>query len=166
MSLSAPAPLAAGHDVEAFDCGDAGLEAWLKRRALANQLSGATRTFVVCEESRAVAYSALTSGEVRTEQVTGRFRRNMPQPIPVVVLARLAVDIRRQGRGLGRALVADAAMRVEHAAEIIGVRGLVVHAISDDPRRFYLALGFDPSPHDPMTLLITLGDLRRALAPD
>ena len=166
MSLSAPAPLAAGHDVEAFDCGDAGLEAWLKRRALANQLSGATRTFVVCEESRAVAYSALTSGEVRTEQVTGRFRRNMPQPIPVVVLARLAVDIRRQGRGLGRALVADAAMRVEHAAEIIGVRGLVVQAISDDARRFYLALGFDPSPHDPMTLLITLGDLRRALAPD
>ena len=93
----------------------------------------------------------------------GRFRRNMPNPIPVVVLARLAVDRAHQGRGLGRALVRDAARRVVHAADAIGIRGILVHAISADAKAFYLGLGFDPSPIEPMTLMVTLADVRKSL---
>ena len=84
----------------------------------------------------------------------------MPNPIPVVVLARLAVDRAYQGRGLGRALFRDAAYRVAHAADSIGIRGIVVSAISEDARRFYLALGFDPCPAEPMMLMVTLSDIR------
>jgi predicted N-acetyltransferase YhbS len=88
----------------------------------------------------------------------------MPDPIPVVVLARLAVDRTYQGRSLGRALVRDAAWRVVHAADVIGIRGILVHAISDDAKAFYLALGFEPSPIETMTLMVTLTDIRRSLA--
>ena len=88
----------------------------------------------------------------------------MPEPIPVVVLARLAVDRAYHGRGLGRAWVRDAARRVVHAADAIGIRGIIVHAISDDAMAFYLALGFEPSPIEPMTLMVTLADLRKSLA--
>jgi GNAT superfamily N-acetyltransferase len=98
------------------------------------------------------------------ELAPGRFRRNMPNPIPVVVLARLAVDRSWQSKGIGRALFRDAARRVAQAADVIGIRGIVVHAISEEAKRFYLALGFEPSPHEPMTLLITLTDLRAALS--
>ena len=90
----------------------------------------------------------------------GRFRRNMPDPIPVVVLARLAVDQTNQRRGLGRALFGDAARRMAQAADAIGIRGMVVHAISEEARRFYLGLGFDPFPSEPMTLAVTLSDIR------
>ncbi|MCC6766636.1 MAG: GNAT family N-acetyltransferase, partial [Deltaproteobacteria bacterium] len=93
----------------------------------------------------------------------GRFRRNMPDPIPVAVLARLAVDGRYQGEGIGRALFRDAALRVVNAADAIGIRGIVVHAISEDAKRFYQALGFDPSPREPMMLLVTLADVRAVL---
>jgi GNAT superfamily N-acetyltransferase len=93
----------------------------------------------------------------------GRFRRNMPDPIPVVVLARLAVDRNYQRRGLGRALFRDAAHRVLHAASAIGIRGVIVHAISEEARNFYIALGFDPCPADSTTLVVTLQDLRAAL---
>ena len=94
----------------------------------------------------------------------GRFRRNMPNPIPVAVLARLAVDRDWQGRGIGRALFRDAARRVVNAAETIGIRGIVVHAISAQAKNFYLALGFDASPSEPMTLMVTLSDVRAALS--
>jgi GNAT superfamily N-acetyltransferase len=98
------------------------------------------------------------------ESALGRFNRNMPNPIPVAVLARLAVDQDWQGKGLGRALFRDAARRVEQAADAIGIRGIIVHAISKEAKNFYLALGFDPSPQEPMTLMVTLADLRAALS--
>ncbi len=107
-----------------------------------------------------VAYYALASSAVATELATGRLRRNMPDPIPVVVLARLAVDRAYQGTGLGRALLRDAGMRVLGAAELIGIRGLLVHALDSSAKAFYERLGFDPSPLDDMTLMITLGDLQ------
>jgi len=131
---------------------------------LANQASGAARTFAVCETDRVVAYFALASGAVNVAAVPGRFRRNMPDPIPVVVLARLAVDLAYQGQGLGRAMVRDAARRVVHAADTIGIRGIIVHAISDDAKAFYLALGFEPSPIEPMTLMVTLPDILQSFA--
>ncbi len=150
-----------------FRSGEAALDDWLTRRARANQVSGASRTYVICaddlEGKRVVGYYALASGVVATEAAPGRFRRNMPNPIPVVVLARLAVDSRFQGRGIGRGLFRDAALRVLHAADSIGIRGILVHAISEQAREFYLKLGFDASPMEPMTLMVTLGDLRAGI---
>lgn len=163
LSISPPALLADRHHVGDFTSGEASLDDWLKRRARANQASGASRTYVVCEEDRVAGYYALASGAVAVESVPGRFRRNMPDPIPVVVLGRLAVDRRYQGQGIGRGLFRDAARRVAHAADAIGIRGIVVHAISDGAKKFYVALGFDPCPHEPMMLVVTLPDLRASL---
>jgi GNAT superfamily N-acetyltransferase len=136
---------------------------WLQRRALANQISGASRTFVACDSNRVVAYYALASGAISSGRVVGRFRRNMPDPIPVAILGRFAVDLAFQGRGLGRTLFRDAAQRVSFAADAIGIGGIIVHAISEQARSFYLALGFDPSPEDPMTLMVNLADIRSLL---
>ena len=163
MTLRQPEPLNDLHEFGDFDCGESSLDDWLKRRARANQVSGASRTFVVAENQRVVAYYALASGGIAVEASPGRFRRNMPDPIPVVVLGRLAVDRSQQGRGLGRALFRDCALRVAHAADTLGIRGIVVHAISEQAKAFYLALGFDPSPADPMTLMVTLADIRKIL---
>jgi len=164
MELQAPQPLNEHHSTTGFDCGDDTLNLWLQQRALGNQCSGATRTFVVCNADGAVkAYVALASGAVAVSTSTGRFRRNMPDPIPVVVLARLAVCCSVQGQGIARALLADAFERVLMASEQIGVRGVVVHAASAAARKFYLHLGFDPSPSDPNTLLLRLVDVAAAL---
>jgi predicted N-acetyltransferase YhbS len=164
MALSAPEPLGGRHRLEDFHSGvAAALDDWLKRRAAANQVSGASRTFVACEAGRVVGYYALASGAVSVAAAPGRFRRNMPEPIPVAVLGRLAVDREWHGRGIGRGLFRDAAMRVLNAAGSIGIRGILVHAISDEAKAFYLALGFEPSPLDPMTLMVTLADVEKAL---
>lgn len=161
--MTAVEPLANQHQIAEFNSGVPQLDDWLRRRALANRTTGASRSFVVCEENRVVGYYALASGGVDVAAAPGRFRRNMPDPTPVVILGRLAVDRTRQGRGLGRALFSDGARRVVHAAEAIGIRGLLVHAISEDAKAFYLALGFEPSPISPMTLMVTLADVRKGL---
>lgn len=162
--LSAPEPLTRHHQIAAFDSGVTSLDDWLRRRAVQNQESGASRTFVTCKEKRVVGFYALASGAVAPVSAHGRFRCNMPAPVPVVVLARLAVARTHQGQGLGRALFQDAARRVIYAAEAIGVRGLLVHALSEETKAFYLRLGLEPSPLEPMTLMVTLGDLRASLA--
>lgn len=159
MKLTPPMPLAEHHVTEGFSCGVGSLDQWLKRRGLKNQIQGASRTYVVCHETRVVAYYALASGAVTTTQATGRFRRNMPDPIPVVVLGRLAVDQTLHGKGFGRSLVRDAAMRILQAADAVGIRGVVVHALSDAAKTFYEKVGFEPSPLDPYMLMVTLADL-------
>ena len=163
MPLVRPEPLADAHELNDFFCGIASLDDWLKRRARANQVSGASRTFVAADNHRVVGYYALASGAIAVGSSVGRFRRNMPDPIPVAVLGRLAVDRSRQGQGLGRALFRDCALRVAHAADTLGIRGIVVHAISDEAKAFYQAIGFDPSPSEPMTLMVTLADVRGLL---
>jgi len=163
VPLSRPEPLSEAHELNDFISGETSLDDWLKRRAWPNQVSGASRTFVIAEGRRVIGYYALASGAITVSIGVGRFRRNMPDPIPVVVLGRLAINRSQQGRGLGRALFRDCAMRVAHAAEAIGIRGIVVHAISEQAKAFYLALGFDPSPGEPMTLMVTLADIRELL---
>jgi GNAT superfamily N-acetyltransferase len=160
VPLSRPEPLSDVHELADFSSGVASLDEWLRRRARANQISGASRTFVVAEANKVLGYYALASGGIAVTTSVGRFRRNMPDPIPVVALGRLAIDRSQQGKGLGRALFRDCALRVAHAADTIGIRGIVVHAISEEAKAFYMALGFDPSPVEPMTLMVTLGDIR------
>lgn len=162
-SLKAPVPMTSAHSVNDFCCGVPSLDAWLKRRSLKNQLSGASRTYVSCVSNQVIAYYALASGHIHANIAIGRFRRNMPDPIPVVVLARLAVDVSWKGRGLGRALVRDAGLRVLQAAEVVGVRGIVVQALSDKAKKFYEHVGFEASPADSMLLMVTLKDLGASL---
>lgn len=127
-----------------------------------SQISGASRTFVVCDDTRVVGYHALASSAVAPAAAPGRFRRNIPNPIPVVVLGRSAVAVSRHGRGLGRALFQDAGLRVIQAADAIGLRGLTVHVPSEPARDFCLGLGLEESPLGPMTLMIAVADLRAA----
>lgn len=163
MTLSAPELLTAYYDVEAFTSGVESLDAWLRQRAMKNQATGASRTFVACDGRRVGAYYALASSAVAVVEATGRFRRNMPDPIPVVVLGRLVVDQSFQGKGVGRALVRDAGYRVIQASDIIGIRGLLVQALSAEAKAFYEHIGFYASSLDPMTLMITLADLKASL---
>ena len=163
-ALTAPAPLAPDHEFEDFASGVWPLDDWLKRRARANEAAGASRTYVVCEGRRVVGYYSLAAGSVLHQIATGAVRRNMPDPVPVALLGRLAIDRRWQGRGLGQALLRDAILRVVGAAETIGVRALLVHAISDEARAFYERCGFRPSPVEPMTLMVTIDEARRMLA--
>lgn len=163
MTFGAPSPIDDGHDLSTFSCGQPSLDEWLRRRALANQKGGASRTFVVCIGSRVVAYYALAAGAIACADATGRFRRNMPDPVPVAILARLAIDAGFQKQGLGRALFRDASLRILNAADAIGIRGLLIHAISDEAASFYHALGAESSPADPRTLMVTLADLQSTL---
>jgi predicted N-acetyltransferase YhbS len=160
---SPPELLSDRHKISDFKSGEESLDDWLNRRARANQVSGSTRTYVLCANERVIGYYALALGVVAVGSASGRFRRNMPNPIPVAVLARLAVDLDWQGQGIGRALFRDAVRRVSQAADAIGIRGIVVHAISEQAKSFYVALGFDPSPREPMMLMVTVTDVRTAL---
>ncbi len=163
--LRAPEKLTVDHDVSAFACGESSLDDWLRRRALQNQASGASRTYVVCAGARrVVGYYALAAGGVAHASAPGRVKRNMPDPVPVMVLGRLAVDQAQQGRRIGPALLRDAILRTVQAADIIGIRAILVHAISDRARRFYEAHGFVSSPVDPMTLMITVSEAAEAIA--
>jgi GNAT superfamily N-acetyltransferase len=165
IGVTAPAPLSADHDLDAFASGVPPLDDWLKRRARANEAAGASRTFVVCEGRRVIGYYSLAAGSALHDEATGKVRRNMPNPVPIALLGRLAVDQSRQGSGLGRALLRDAVLRVVRAAETIGVRAILVHAISEEAKTFYEKWGFIPSPIEPMTLMVTVEEARRILAP-
>lgn len=157
MQLSAPQPLAATHRLDGFHCGEPSLDDWLKRRALTNHLNGASRTFVVVDSDECVlGYYALAAGAVSHQEATGPVRRNMPDPVPVMVLARLAVDVRAKGIKLGAGLLRDAVTRVQSVAEHVGVRALLVHALNERATEFYEHYGFRASPLHPMTLMLPL----------
>ena len=157
MIVGAPTPLAIEHDVADFDSGEPTLDNWLKRRALANQASGASRTFVVTDpQGRVQGYYAMAAGAVSHQTATSSVRRNMPDPVPVMVLARLAVDHRAQGIHLGAALLRDAVGRAVSVSHNAGVRALLVHALHDRAKQFYEHYGFRPSPQHPMTLMLRL----------
>jgi GNAT superfamily N-acetyltransferase len=159
-----PQLLTEDHDLSGFVCGEPDLDDWLRRWALANQRSGASRTYVATRKGRVVGYYALAAGAVAAAEATGRARRNMPDPIPVLVLGRLAVDLACQGRGLGLDLLRDAVLRSLAAADIIGIRAIVVHALNDRAARFYTRAGFVPTPLRPSAMLLVVADIRAALA--
>lgn len=157
MELQAPSLLTGAHILMAFDSGVSSLDDWLRRRAMANQLSGASRVYVVATpENRVVGYYALASGGLAHAEAPGKIKRNMPDPIPMAVLGRLAIDRSMQGQGVGVALLQDAVLRVQQAASIMGIRGILVHAISDDARAFYEHHGFIPSATNPLTLILSV----------
>jgi predicted N-acetyltransferase YhbS len=140
------------------------LDDWLKKRALQNEASDAARTYVVCVSNRVVGYYALATGSVNHETAIGRVKRNMPNPVPVMVLARLAIDQGWQGKGLGRGLLRDAILRTLQASEIAGIKAILVHAISDEAKAFHEKFGFQASLVEPMTLMVTLKDVQANLS--
>jgi GNAT superfamily N-acetyltransferase len=162
VKFGAPVALAAHHVTDGFDCGEASLDDWLKRRALKNEAAGASRTYVVLNGDRVAAYYCLSAGSIAHVDAPKGLRRNMPDPIPVIVLGRLAIDGPSQNMGLGSALLRDAITRSLQAADITGAAALLVHALSEPARRFYLAREFLESPIRPMTLCLMLETARKA----
>ncbi|MES2832073.1 MAG: GNAT family N-acetyltransferase [Pseudomonadota bacterium] len=161
LQLGAPQPLDATQLLNEFICGEASLDDWLKRRALANQVSGASRTFVVTDQQKRICgYYAMAAGAVSLQAATSNVRRNMPDPIPVMVLARLAVDQRAQGIKLGASLLRDAIGRAVSVSQQAGVRALLVHALNDQAKQFYQYYGFQESPQHSMTLMLRLSAVK------
>lgn len=157
--------LDAFHNVAAFDCGKEPLNRFLQRHALANQKAGSALTYVVCGKEQCVAgYYSLAVGAAEHGHAPGRVGKGLARhPIPVMLLARLAFDRSEQGKGLGKALLKDALCRTAKAAEIAGIRALLVHAKDDDARTWYEAFDFEPSPTDPYHLFLLMKDLRAVL---
>jgi GNAT superfamily N-acetyltransferase len=164
-SLRPPEPISVAHDLSGFTSGEPSLDDWLRRRALQNEAGGGSRSYFVCpaRSKRVVAYYCLAAGAVVHAGAAGRVRRNMPDPIPVMVIGRLAVDRAFQGKGVGCALLRDAILRTVQAARIVGIRAILVRAISDKARQFYERAGFHAFPIDPMTLMISVAEAEQAI---
>jgi GNAT superfamily N-acetyltransferase len=156
ISLNAPVPLGLEHSTQGFDCGVESLNEWLRSRAWKNQLTGASRTYVTTEESTVAGYYCLSSGALAATDAPGSIRRNMPDPIPIAIIGRLAVDKAWHGKAIGAALLQDAIERSAEAAKILGILGVLVHALSDQAKVFYERHGFIASPHQPLTLVFFL----------
>ena len=161
--LSAPQPLTDRHQLADFDSGEPTLDDWLKRRAAKNQANGSSRTYVVCEGDTVIGYYCLAAGAIGHAEAPSSMKRNRPDPIPVLVLGRLAIHKDHHQKGIGTALLNDAIRRALQAAEIAGVTAPLVHAISEQARRFYLSRGFIESPIKPMTLCLMLATVHQAL---
>ena len=162
MRLTRPEPLAARHRVEGFDCGKPALNDWLMQHARQAHSSGSAKTFVVAEDDRIAGYFSLTVGQVDTLEVPERIRKGMGQyPVPVVILARLAVAERDQGRGIGFGLLQDAIRRTMLITEQAGIRAMLTHPIDVDAAKFYRRFGFIASPLREQQLLLLLKDARR-----
>jgi predicted N-acetyltransferase YhbS len=162
--ISSPERLNTDLDLTQFSCGEDSLDHWLRNRALQNEKSGASRSYVVCADGCVVGYYALAAGAVAHSEATTRVKRNMPDPVPVILIGRLAVDSRFQGRGIGADLLRDAVLRSLRAAEIAGIRAILVSAISAEAKKFYERFGFISSPANPQTLMITVTEAARVFA--
>jgi GNAT superfamily N-acetyltransferase len=163
LVITPPSPISADHVLDGFECGEPSLDEWLKRRALKNHASGASHCLVICHGADVIGYYSLSAGAIRREAVTKTMRRNMPNPLPVLLLGRLAIDRRYHNQGLGRALLRDAMIRAVKVSGDAGVFALMVHTLSEQAGRFYLSRGFVESPLQPMTLMMTLATVRSIL---
>lgn len=165
MGITAPEPLSPHHNFTDFDCGKPVLDDWLKKKALKNHAEGGSRIFVVTDEETAqvVGFYSISAGSVTHDSVRGNVRRNMRDPIPTILLGRLAVDARYANQGIGTGLMKDCYKRVVSVADQVGVRALLVHALDEQSRQFYLHLGFSESPIQERTLMIRVKDIVAAL---
>ena len=161
--LCAPQPLSDQHQLADFESGEPSLDDWLKRRAAKNQANGSSRTYVVCEGEAVIGYYCLAAGAIGHAEAPSALKRNRPDPIPVLVLGRLAIHKDHHQKGIGTALLGDAIRRAIQAADIAGVTALLVQAVSEQARRFYLSRGFVESPIQAMTLCLMLATVRQAL---
>ena len=161
MAYAGPVILTGDHVLDGFDCGKPALDEWLRNRALANQSSGTTRTWVVVEEgsSEVVAFYASSTASILRSSAPTRIRRNQPEQIPAILLARMAVDKRHRGKGLGAALLKHFMLKTLEVAQSVGVRVLLIHAKDDEAKTFYSHYGLVESSFDPLTLVMLLGDL-------
>ncbi len=162
-AISAPAPLADHHQLADFDSGESSLDDWLKRHATKNQTNGSSRTYVVCEGDTVIGYYCLAAGAIGHTEAPSSLKRNRPNPVPVLILGRLAIHKDHHQKGIGTALLRDAILRAIQAAEIAGVTALLVHALSESARRFYRSRGFIESPVKPMTLCLMLDTAKQVL---
>jgi len=163
LNLTPPAPITVHHQVEHFNSGEVSLDEWLQKRALKNHHSGASRCFVIAQAMQVIGYYSLSAGAIQHEIMPKTMRRNMPNPLPILLLGRLAIDSAYHNQGLGKALLRDAMLRSVHVAKEAGVFAIMVHALSESARRFYLSCGFVESPLQPMTLMMTLATVRQIL---
>lgn len=164
IKISAPVRLAKHHIVEGFDCGYPQLNEWLPRYAWQNQQANTARTFVVCVENRVVGFYSLAVGAVEHIDAPQRVKKGLARhPIPVMILARLAVDRRYQGMGIGRGLLKDSLLRTINASDYAGIRAILVHAKDEKARTFYQKFDFEPSPIDPLQLMLLLKDAKKTV---
>lgn len=163
LKLSAPSPITANEQLVDFDCSEPSLNEWLRKRALKNQMTGASRCFVVCSGMAVIGYYSLSAGAINHESAPKAMRRNMPDPLPVLLLGRLAVDKHYHNKGIGQALLRDAMMRAVNISENAGVFAMLLHALTDQAKQFYLSRGFVQSPLQPMTLMMTIETIRSIL---
>lgn len=165
VELSSLEVLSKQHDLSQFDCGNhESLNLWLKKYALQNQANESARTYVVHRNQVVVGYYSISAGSIARASATPRAAQGLANhPIPISLLARLAVDKTEQGTGLGKAMLKDALIRMERAADILGIRAVLVHAIDQQARAFYEKFDFEPCPDDPLHLMLLLKDLRKQL---
>lgn len=160
----APELLNEGHDRSSFACGKPSLNQYIKKYALVNQQNEISRTYVATRDARVVGYYTLTFGSISHEEVTSKIKAELPQyPIPVMLLARLAVDKKEAGKGLGKGLLKDAMLRTIQAADIGGLRAMLTHAKDEEAKHFYQRYGFEESPIQPLTLMLAIKDIRASL---
>ena len=165
IAISAPCLLNNTHIIDNFDCGNNSLNTWLKRYALLNQRANSARTFVVCNEDIVVSYYSLAVGSIEHELASKRIKKGLARhAIPVMILARLAVDLGFQGNKLGSGLLKDAVLRTLQASEHAGIRAIFVHAKDEKARHFYEYFGFEPSPIDLLKLMLLIKDARKTIA--
>ncbi len=162
-ALTPPEPIEADHRLAEFDSGEPTVDEWLKKRALKNSAGGASRCFVVCSNKTVIGYYSLSAAAIAHETAPKSMRRNMPDPLPALLLGRLAVDRKFHNQGLGSGLLRDAMLRSINIACNTGVFAILVHALHDHAKQFYLSRGFVQSPLQPMTLMMTMATVQSIL---
>lgn len=158
--MDAPAPLEASHNLARFSCGKPSLDEWLQKRALANQKSGATNTYVVIQNRQVIGYYSLALASINRSEAPGRMKNNAPTSLPMMLLARLAVKTDFQGRGIGPGMLKDAIQRTVLVSQQAGVMGLLAHALDEEAKQFYTQYGFRESPLNPLTLILPIKDMK------
>lgn len=161
--ITPPELLGHHHATSEFRCGKIVLDHWLKHQALKNQTNRGSRTFVIISDQKVVGYYALASGAVERSHITSNMARNMPNPVPVVILARLAIDLNFKGQSLGKALLKDALLRSLNVANEIGVKAVLVHALDNEAIAFYEKFGFQQMPKQENTLMLSIYNIEKLL---